>query len=260
MISSAAAETLWQLWQGGQVARDLPAEFKPVTEDDGYRIQAELDQLSGHTRVGWKIAATSLAGQKHIAVDGPIVGRIFAARLLAPGATTSIETNRMRVVEPEFAFRFGVDVKPRERPYTQDEALQAVSALHLAFELPDSRFEPFAAAGGPSLIADNACAHELMLGPPVAFDWRTLDLARHTVSACINNRTPREGSGANVLGDPRVALTWFVNAFSRRGETIAAGEFVTTGTCMAPLDVVEGDTVSADFGVLGALKVHIAAK
>jgi 2-keto-4-pentenoate hydratase len=259
MISSAAAATLWQLWQDGQVARDLPADLKPVTEDDGYRIQAKLDQLSGHTRVGWKIAATSLAGQKHIAVDGPIVGRIFAARLLAPGATTSIATNRMRVVEPEFAFRFGADLEPRERPYTEDEALQAVSTLHLAFELPDSRFEPFAAAGGPSLIADNACAHELMLGPPVAFDWRTLDLARHAVSARINDRTRREGSGANVLGDPRRALTWFVNALSRRGQTIAAGEFVTTGTCMTPLDVVEGDTVSADFGVLGALQVHISA-
>jgi 2-keto-4-pentenoate hydratase len=256
--SAKTAETIWRLWLAGETTRDLPADLKPATARAGYDAQAELDRLSGNTRVGWKIAATSAAGQKHIAVDGPIVGRIFSAHLLKPGATTSIATNRMRVVEPEFAFRFETTLTPRNQPYTQAEALHAVSSLHLAFELPDSRFEPFTAVGGPTLIADNACAHELVLGPAVAIDWRTLDLSRHAVTAHVAGRYDRAGSGANVLGDPRIALTWFVNELARLGQPIEAGEFVTTGTCMVPLEVIEGDHVSADFGVLGTLNVRIA--
>jgi 2-keto-4-pentenoate hydratase len=255
---AAAAAHVWHLWQTGRAVGDLPADLKPATTHDGYAAQAELDRLSGQSRVGWKIAATSEAGQKHIAVDGPIVGRIFAERVLKPGATTSIVTNRMRVVEPEFAFRFGDTLPPRSSPYTREEALQAVAALHLTLELPDSRFNPFTAVGGPTLIADNACAHELVLGSPVNVDWRALDLAHHRVTAQVIGRYDREGSGVNVLGDPVQALTWFVNELSRLGQPILPGEFVTTGTCMVPLAVVEGDHVKADFGVLGTISVHVA--
>ena len=38
-----------------------------------------------------------------------------------------------------------------------------------------------------------------------------------------------------------------------------AGLFVTTGTCMQPLEVTPGDTVEVDFGVLGRLSVDFEA-
>lgn len=51
---------------------------------------------------------------------------------------------------------------------------------------------------------------------------------------------------------------WHVNELSSLGVPINAGEFVTTGTCMAPLAVVAGDQVTADFGTLGTISVHFA--
>ena len=42
---------------------------------EGYAIQAMLANLSGQGIDGWKIAATSRAGQAHIAVDGPLALR-----------------------------------------------------------------------------------------------------------------------------------------------------------------------------------------
>ena len=72
-------------------------------------------------------------------------------------------------------------------------------------------------------------------------------------------RITREGDGSVVLGDPRVALTWLVNELSGLGITLTAGQFVTTGTCMAPLEVLPGDKVRADYGVLGRVTVNFAA-
>lgn len=253
-----AAELVWTLWHDGAVATDFSADLKPAFRERGYAIQAEFDRLSASPRVGWKIAATSAGGQKHIAVDGPIAGRIFAARVLAPGATTSIATNRMRVVEPEFAFRLGRTLEPRRAPYTIDDVLSAVDTLHLALELPDSRFADFTAVVGPALIADNACAHELVLGPAISANWRALDLSQHTVVADVAGRYRRDGTGANVLGDPRLALLWLVNELSGLGIALQAGEFATTGTCMTPVIVVEGDHVTADFGTLGTITINIA--
>ena len=163
----------------------------------------------------------------------------------------------MRVAETEMAFVLGRDLPSRGSGYTVDEVMQAVASLHPAIEIPNSRFAEFTKAGEAQLLADNACSHQFMLGASAPEDWRALDLATHPVSARVTHRDgehwKRQGSGAAVLGDPRIALTWLVNELSGLGIGLQAGQFVTTGTCMVPLELREGDTVQADFGVLGRI-------
>jgi 2-keto-4-pentenoate hydratase len=60
--------------------------------------------------------------------------------------------------------------------------------------------------------------------------------------------------GANVLGDPRLALTWLANELPTMGATLATGHIVTTGTCVVPMDIQARDTVRMDFGVLGEVR------
>ena len=207
---------------------------------------------------GWKIAATSKVGQAHIGVDGPLAGRLLAERTHTSGATLSLAGNRMRVAEPEFAFRCGTRIAPRTTPYPMAEVLAAMEAMIPAIEVPDSRFADFAKAGAAQLIAECACAHEFVLGTPAAADWRSLDLARHRVHGQIVGRLDREGIGANVLDDPRLALTWLVNELSSLGIALEPGEVVTTGTCMTPLAIEPGDHVVADFGALGRVEARFA--
>ena len=66
-----------------------------------------------------------------------------------------------------------------------------------------------------------------------------------------------QGIGANVLGDPRDALAWLVNELSQPELTLAAGQVVTTGTCLVPLAVQSGDHVVADFGAIGTVDVWL---
>ena len=259
-----AAGLIWQHWQDGTVMADLPVPQKPHTRAAGYAIQAHLEGFSAHPRAGWKIAATSQAGQSHINVEGPLAGRLLAERLLDDGAGISLAGislagNRMLVAEPEFAFRFGAAVPARGAEYGTDEVLGLVSALHLALELPDSRFTDFTAVGGSTLIADNACARDLVLGPEVTADWRGTDLAAHPVRCTVGSRYTRDGGGANVLGDPRAALAWCVNEISSLGIDIRPGEVITTGTCAVPLEIEAGDLVIADFGPFGRISARLTA-
>ena len=115
---------------------------------------------------GWKIAATSEAGQKHINVDGPMAGRILSETVIADGGTASMAGNEMRVAEPELPFAWRRDLPPRSQPYAVREVLDAVGTLHPAIEIPDSRFADFVGAGAAQIIADNACAHLFVLGAP----------------------------------------------------------------------------------------------
>lgn len=224
-----------------------------------HAIQTGLEAFSCKPRYGWKIAATSLAGQQHIGVDQPLAGRLLAERVMADGSVVSIAGNRMRVAEPEFAFRLARDLVPRSTPYEVSEVMAAVDDLHLCLELPDSRFRDFSRVGGPSLIADNACARDLVVGGRVTADWRALDLASHRVHAVVWSRYEREGIGSNVLGNPRVALTWLVNEVTSLGIVLNQNELITTGTCAVPLEIEPGDHVTADFGALGSISIAVEA-
>jgi len=185
-----------------------------------------------------------------------MAGRLLADRVVPPCSTLSLAGNGMRVAEPEFAFVLGRDLPPRATPWTRAEVLDAVTALRLALEVPDSRYADFVHAGEAQLVAESACANDLVLGPVVTADWRSLDLVDHAVRAEVVGRYRRGGTGAAVLGDPRIALVWWANELSTIGETARAGQVVITGTCMKSLEIQEGDHVRADYGVLGSIEAR----
>ena len=251
---AAASRTLNAHWRSGTKLGALEPSQRPRGRADGYAIQALLEQTSAGELFGWKIAATSEAGQKHINVDGPMAGRILSETVIPDGGTASMAGNEMRVGEPEFAFRMAADLPPRSQPYTVQEVLDAVGTLHPAIEIPDSRFSDFISAGAAQIIADNACAHLFVLGPPTSANWRALDLVEHKPIIALRDKQ-YIGHGKNVLGDPRVALAWLANELRQLGVTLKASQIVTTGTCHPPLPIQSGDVFAADFGALGKVSV-----
>ncbi len=255
--TGGAAAILWQNWQQRTRIDQLPPDCRPGDRAAGYAAQKEVVKVSGQDVAGWKIAATSAAGQKHIGVDGPLAGPLLANRVLQNGATVSLNGNIMLVAEAEFAFKFAHPLPGRDDPYTQAEVLAAVESLHPAIEVPDSRYNDFVKVGAPQLIADTACADWFVLGAPTAAAWRARDLVTHAVAAYRNGEKAADGSGANVLGDPRIALTWLVNELRTYADGIAAGQFVTTGTCVVPVPIQRGDTFRADFGEFGTVDVKL---
>lgn len=255
-----AADIVWQLWQSGSRVHQLPEAVRPASRAEGYAAQARLQARSPAPLFGWKIAATSKAGQAHIAVDGPLAGRLLRERVFESGDEVPFGANHMRVAEAEFAFRMAADMVPRDVPYAVGEVMQAVESLHPAIEVPDSRFHDFTVVGAPQLIADNACAHYFVLGAAAPPAWREVDLAAHAVAGEVVGRVRRDGIGANVLGDPRLALAWLVNELSGLGITLREGSVVTTGTCLVPLEIQPLDYVAMDFGALGRVEARLGAR
>jgi 2-keto-4-pentenoate hydratase len=252
-----AAEILLANWNDTTRIAALPDEVRPSTRAEGYEAAAAVARASGSEVAGWKIAATSEAGQKHINVDGPIIGRILKRRLLSPGAEVTLGDNIMKVAEAEFAFGFTRDLPPRAEPYRYEEVMEAAGSLHLSIEVPDSRYQDFTKVGAAQLIADTACASWLVLGPAVSAPWRRVDLSQHVVKGLKNGAVMAEGSGKAVLGDPRKALHWFVNECAAFCGGVKAGQFVTTGTCIIPMAIEAGDNIAIDYGALGTISCRV---
>lgn len=253
-----AVGQLLPAWQAHDRLDGLALECRPQTRAEAYRIQQALFDATGEPALGWKIAATSQAGQQHIGVSGPLAGRLSAERCLADGTELSLARNHMSVIEAEFAFLIGRDVGANldGSLLSVAQVMDSVSGLHVAIEVPNSRYKDFLAAGEAQLIADFACACFVVLGPRVPDCWREADLTTHAVSVRRGAETVATGTGSNVLGDPRLGLTWLANELLAYGQQLQAGELVMTGTCVVPVPVKAGETLTADFGDFGQVSVR----
>lgn len=247
-----AAATLWRTWSSGGTLDSLPPDLRPDTLDEGYAIQRELDDLAGPS-AGWKIAATSKAGQEHLGATGPMVGRLYEVERRESGCALSVGGMQMRSAEPEFAFVLARDVEPGEA-LGIDDVLTAVDRVVLAIEVPDSRFVDFTQVGLPSLVADAMCGGHFITGPSVA-NWRSLDLPAQPARLRCGEREVSAGQGANVMGDPRAALHWMAGEVLTRGWPLRAGEIILTGASAPPIPVHAGDRIEALFDGLGSVEV-----
>jgi len=249
---AGAAALIWNALHSGGALETLP---------EGYAIQACLPGLAGQALAGWKLAATSLAGQHHIGVSGPLAGRILAGAAHRTGATVSLRGNHMRVAEAEFGFVMARDLPPRTAAYSEADVLAAVGAVVPVIEVPNSRFPDFVHAGEAQLLADLACAGQFVVGNDAGVPWQDLGFTDHSVRGQVLRKgdtiLERTGTGAAVLGDPRTALAWLVNELSALGITLEAGQLVSTGTCIEPLPIEPGDQIQADFGILGQVSVRL---
>ena len=253
-LKKAAAQLLANRLINEDHGCDLPAAIKPLTREHAYAIQKDWVKAMSDVVAGWKIAATSQAGQSHIGVSGPLAGPILSRRVHANGGTVQLQGNRMKVAECEVAFRLNKPLAPRPQAYSRQEVIDAIAAVLPIIEVPDSRFEQFETAGEAQLIADGACCRDVVLGAEVKADHRINELAKLPVKALRSDGEAFIGSGANVLGDPVEALVWLVHELNAQGITLESGPFITTGTCTTPIPVEPGVSIQADWGWIGTMK------
>ena len=252
--AESAATMLWNAWQAGETLAALPAEFRPADAAAAMAIQRTVTSMIGPT-IGWKVAATSAASQAVLGVDGPLAGAMHARFEYEPGQAISLAGQTMRVAEPEFAFRMGRPVAPGT---SADDVLDAVESLHVAVEIPDTRYTDLGAVDGLQILADGACTGSFVLGPRVD-EWRQLDLASHAVTIDVNGSRFSAGSGAAALGDPRTSLCWLADELARFDLELRRGDIVTTGTASPPAPIAPGDTVVAEITGRARLSVDFTS-
>jgi 2-keto-4-pentenoate hydratase len=234
----------------------LPEQVAPITRSDAYAVQRAGASLRGAPTVGWKIAATSEAGQHHINVNGPLAGRILADRIYGDGDQLPLTGNALCLAELEFVFVMRSTIAPKTHAYDREDIVEAVQSLRLGVELPSTRYVDPTKVGENQLIADNSCSGDFLLGPVVSADWRALDLSAVSVDVDVDGPSGVRhavGRGANVLGHPINALMWLINELSGLGITLERGQFVTTQTCCTPVPVSPGDALTASFAQLGSV-------
>jgi 2-keto-4-pentenoate hydratase len=222
-----------------------------LTVDDGYAVQeAVLDRRAADEGppVGYKVGFTSAAIREELGVEEPAFGRVLAGTVRSEGRLDGGLIDPK--VEPELAVRLD---SPLDPPVTPVDALAAVGAVVPVIEVVDSRVRGWEIDAG-SAVADNALAARVVHGDRVA-DPSAVDPALEGVEVRRNGERVATGVGADVLGGPARVVAWLAEALADRGERLAAGDLVSTGSLTPLVALDPGDTVEARFASLGSVTV-----
>jgi len=226
--------------------------------DDAYAIQSALvEQMLpqyGH-RVGYKIGLTSARMQKLCSIDHPIAGVVLEKRLSPSGVRLSLSSLIHLGIEFEICVRLGRSLPPRDQPYALDDVAQAVDAVAPAFEVVDDRNSAYP-LDLICLVADNAWNDGLVLGQ-FQSSWPDLAAARGIVEC--NGKVIDEGHGRDVLGHPFEPLRWLANHLGAQGQTLQAGEIVSTGSLVTTRFPAAGEHYKFSVEGVGVVEVGFEA-
>lgn len=243
----------------------LKEALGPSSLTEAYAIQQRVDTLDTSPILGYKLGATTAEILGIVALDEPFIGCLHASNHYDSG--TGITTPRAYPIKVEAEFVVGLkqDLNPlpeRFSPKQVPSELVAMVAESVAWiapglELVGSRLTGIQKHPGLALIADSASNVATLTGSENT-DFEAYDIATHEVSIAVNNTVMAHGTGGDSLGGhPFAMIAWMLTHPSLEQQGLKAGQFIFCGTCTGALPVAAGDTVTADFGALGAVSTRL---
>jgi 2-keto-4-pentenoate hydratase len=213
----------------------------PASPEEAYAVQrAVWLELAGDERPSaWKVTAPAPDAT-------PIAGPVLPHRLARSPASFPAHTFVSPGIEVELAVCFEKDLPPRQPPYQRDEILDAISTVHVAMEIVDTRLADPQAAGPLWRLADNLVNGALVIGDAIP-NWRRLDFATLVARAEINGRLIAESRGRPPLDDIFHCLPWWIAHVGGA----RAGDYVTTGAWNGMHPLTAPATVRTEFSGLG---------
>ena len=235
----------------------FPAESHPLSEQEGYEIQALLHELlerAGHgTVTGHKIGCTTPTMQAYLNIPRPAGGGVLD--LDSPARRRPVPSRRLHPARRRVRARRanGPDLDARSAPFDRAEIAAAVDSVMAAIEIVDDRYADWGSLGAIQLIADDFFGAGCVLGAERELGQGELDLTTVSARMTINGVEVGAGVGADILGDPLTALMWLVNEMAPYGHSFRGGSFVLLGSLVQTHWVEQDDVVVVENVPLGSV-------
>ena len=202
-------------------------------------------------RVGRKIGLTSVVVQQQMGVTTPDFGVLFDDMARGDSEPIAFDDLLQPRIEAEVAFVLGSDLPAR--PVTITDVLRAVDFVVPAIEVCDSRIADWDISIFDT-VADNASAGVFVTGSAPRSLRQIDDLRDMEMVLTKSGRTISSGRGSACLGHPVNAVVWLANQVAERGEPLAAGEIVLSGSLGALVPAEPGATYEAVIDGLGSVR------
>lgn len=251
----AAARAIAAQHANREAFANLKGDLAPPTIQDAYSAQEALAEIWAETRgpvAGLKIATTTKVMQDLMGIDHPCGGMIFEKRVHASPARLNAGDYIHVMVECELAVRLARDLDGPAGSHTAGNVRDAVGDVMAAFELIEDRNAVYKETDARTLIADDAWNAGIVTGlprrVPVSFDLNGL-AGRLQVDG--------ETRASGLTDRPMEALAWIANLAAERGRPARAGMVVITGSLVATLPIVAGETFTFEIDGIGDVQMTL---
>ncbi len=240
------------LLDAGDHARSLErARFKPLadlTRAEALQAGIASERLArGERPVGYKIGFTNRAIWPLYGVFQPIWAPVWDTTLTraaaagdgAPAAGARVVAARVvaaRFAEPRLEPEIVVGLRDTPADDTPEAVLAATAWIAHAFEIVQSPFPGWRFSAAEA-VAAQALHGALIIGPtrPVGIlgdapDQPLARLAALELELLCDGHPVARGRGADALDGPMHAVAHLARELRRRGQSIAPGSLITTGT------------------------------
>jgi len=209
------------------------------------RVRAE--QARGLPRVGWKVALNVPAVQKHLGLDGWVVGALPAACVLDEPVFRATAGGKIHL-EAEIAIRLGTSLPSRITP---EEAALSIEGYAPAIELVDYGLpnEGLEEIAGHSFFhagswVGSAYGGFHSIGP----EFPVVHRNGKRVAAAVPEL---------ALNDPASIALGTAALLERYDERLDGGDWILCGSLIEPVAAEPGDGFLVDYGPMGTLELRI---
>ncbi len=233
----------------------------PETPEDAYHVQDLCIAGWNDKLVGWKVAGlkTELHEQfKAQRQSGPVFekGLQFSTgedHVLAP-----VFAKGFAAIEAEFVIELAdVSTLPTSN-LTLEDAQKAIAKVFIGIEIASSPMKHTHSYGTFSPISDFGNNAGVIVGPEIT-NWRELDLSSIGVSVKVANETVGSGKAKPGLGGPLGALSYLIEHLAKRGHTIDAGTYVSSGAITGVHQAAIGVPCDVAFEGIGSISLELVS-
>jgi len=201
--------------------------------DFAYAVQDRLvsgwREVGEGAIVGWKLGLTYPEIQATAGAVEPISGVILERRAKSTGVVLNAADFVHMGLEGEIAVRVK-DAFVETEPVGPAVTAGRLDLVAAALEITDDRNADWTRhLEATSLVADNIWNMGLVLGPPATIDAYGALFGRRGV-VTVNGEVLDRGMSEDAGGDPLIIIAWLGAHLAKRGQPLAPGQWILTGS------------------------------
>ncbi len=228
----------------------------PPDLDAAYRCQDAAIELWKDAIAGWKVGWIPEPLSQKYGVNR-LVGPIFAQALQRSVGNEPVDApvfaEGFAAVEAEFVVQLSEDPPANVAEWTAETARRFVQTMYIGIEIASSPLRNINSFGAAVVASDFGNNAGLILGVEIT-DWSQRAPETMHCETRIDGHLVGRGTAASVSGGPLSALAFALRCNARRGRSLRAGDFVSTGAATGVHSIRAGQRAEAIFTGIGSLR------
>jgi 2-keto-4-pentenoate hydratase len=232
------------------------AEGVVLTVAEAYELQsavAELRHRRGERTIGYKVGCTSPKIRAQLGIDHCVTGRLYDSEQHRSGAVLSRNRYANLAIEGELAVELSRE--PTEHDFCGLEVPACVARVVPVIELHNHVLRGEQPSAG-ELIAHNALHAGFVAGCGVSPNEVS---GEPSLAIFADDRLLDACNGPSLIRTIRSSLKWLMEMVRDRGDQLAAGQIILTGSIPSLIPIREDCRIRVEASPFGSVEVKFIA-